>query len=521
MSKGEQRRMAKVQPRKADGEHPFLRLIESVEEAENLRLARKLDRARAVCATVLKEEPEYVAALFTMGLILADQSQFEKAVGYLHRALMFNPHDPKILTALSGVYIKLGSSLMAARTLEQARKISPDDPNILITLGEIYREEKEYEFAKDAYERALAVDPTRVDAEMGLAQNLNAIGHLAEAAALFEKRIKEGNRSLHCLYNLSQLPASLVNIDLPSLLADVKPGPGVDADAFHSRLDFARAAAFDKAGQHNDAWVQVCKARRYGNAEKRHAYKSQRERHTPLLELARSTQLDGERAETVSPDYPFSLFIAGPSRSGKTTLERLVGSLEGVKRGYENPIVENAVRRSFQMAAFPTRSLLVQMPPGLNDLFRSFYLEELARRAGSAKVMTNTLPQRTEDALRAATEIPNARFVFVKRDIDDQTIRIFMRDYKSGNFYASDVRDIRDYLQWCHEMIDVTAEKLPASMYRVVTYEELVDDPAHVLTEVAALCGMDADGAALPPTGDDRGCAVPYRDYLREAVNSK
>ncbi len=166
--------MAKVKPRKTDGEHPFLRLIESVQEAENLRLARKLDRARAVCATVLKEEPEYVAALFTMGLILADQSQFEKAVGYLHRALMFNPHDPKILTALSGVYIRLGSSLMAARTLEQARKISPDDPNILITLGEIYREEKEYEFAKDAYERALAVDPTRVDAEMGLAQNLNA-----------------------------------------------------------------------------------------------------------------------------------------------------------------------------------------------------------------------------------------------------------------------------------------------------------------------------------------------------------
>ena len=33
----------------------------------------------------------------------------------------------------------------------------------------------------------------------------------------------------------------------------------------------------------------------------------------------------------------------------------LVGKLDGVKRGYENPIIENAAVRSIQTAGLPTR----------------------------------------------------------------------------------------------------------------------------------------------------------------------
>ena len=214
------------------------------------------------------------------------------------------------------------------------------------------------------------------------------------------------------------------------------------------------------------------------------------------------------------------MFIVGPSRSGKTSLERLAGSLRGVKKGYENPIVENAVRRAFQTAGYPTRSRLVQLPPGLSELFQEFYLEELEKRADSAKVLTNTLPQRTEDALRAATEIPNARFVFIKRDIDDLTIRIFMRNYASGNHYASDLRDIRDYLQWCHDMIDVAADRMP-DISRVITYEEMVVDPTAALAEVAGLCDLKMSGAALPSIGDDRGCAQPYRHHIEAARSQR
>ena len=235
--------------------------------------------------------------------------------------------------------------------------------------------------------------------------------------------------------------------------------------------------------------------------------------------MAREAPGDIGRQGARSPDYPISLFIVGPSRSGKTTLERLVGSLPGVKRGYENPIVENAVRRTFQTAGFPTRSLLTELPPGLGDQFREFYLEELVQRAGAAKVLTNTLPVRNEDALRAALEIPNARFVFIKRDLDDLSIRIFMKNYAGGNYYSSSIANIRDYLTWCHDMIDAMAEKMP-EISRVITYEEMVADPMAALKTTAELCGMETSGAELPPIGDDRSCGEPYRDKIEEAVGA-
>ena len=512
------RRQKVGQPPKNGGAPPMLQAYDAVQQAEKFRLAGKLDRAKSLCAGALKLFPDYVAALHTMGLILADQTQYDRALDHLHRATMLNPDDRKVLIALSGVYLRLGSHQMAARTLEQTLETEPRDANILVTLGEIYREQKEYELAKRAYEEALDAEPQLRVAELGLVRNLLDIGALSEAATIVERHIREGSRALFLLYTLGQLPRSMVSLDATTLLEEAEPGDGkMSPDEFAAQLAFAKAAAFDKAGKHESTWEQLQKARRFKRGENNKSYQVHRQRHEPLLEIARSAPDNVAFTGNDFPDHPISLFIVGPSRSGKTSLERLVGALPGVKRGYENPIVENAVRRSFQTAGFPTRSFLTELPPGLGDRFREYYLGELSERAGPASVLTNTLPTRTEDAIRAAAEIPNARFVFIKRDLNDLTIRIFMRNYASGNFHASNLANIRDYLTWCHAMIDAMAEKLP-QISRVISYEDMAADPVAAQALVADLCGLDPTGASVPQIGDDRGCGKPYVQQIEAAV---
>lgn len=83
-------------------------------------------------------------------------------------------------------------------------------------------------------------------------------------------------------------------------------------------------------------------------------------------------------------------------------MEQLVGSVGCVKRGYENPIADNAVRRTFQTAGALTSSFYGHLPPSLEPLCREIYLEELERRAGSARVFTNTHPAQIVDAVRIA-----------------------------------------------------------------------------------------------------------------------
>ena len=158
---------------------------------------------------------------------------------------------------------------------------------------------------------------------------------------------------------------------------------------------------------------------------------------------------------------PISLFILGPSRSGKTSLEMLFATLEGVKRGYENPGVDNATTRTFQDGGFLTSWLVDHLPPQFHPKWRENYLEELGRRAGSARVFTNTHPQHIQNAARMATLLPDVRFMFVKRNVEDLMLRIYMRNYRRGNAYAYSLESIHDHVNWYHEMMDLMVEKFP------------------------------------------------------------
>ena len=501
---------------KAVDSDSLLRARSNVQEAERLRLAGKLDRAESICSGLLREFPDYVAALQTMGLVLADRSQDDRALTFLQRAFMLNPDEPNILTALSGVCLNLGAHRMAAKVLDQARQLAPDDANILAMLGEIYRADKEYELSKKAYEAALRIDPAFVAAETGLATSLMHIGQLSEATAILERLVRQGSRSIPLVYMLSEMPSSVTHLGLLALLDEIRVTAAQYDPKLNAQLAFTRAHIYDRAGRYEEAWAHLKEGRRYNYSENRRQYQTIRQFHARLLELARRSGGTPDADDRLS-DLPISLFIVGPSRSGKTSLERLVGTLPDVARGYENPIVENAVRRTFQTAGFPTSSLLVELPPPLSPLFKKFYCEELRQRAGSAKILTNTLPERNEDAFRIASEIPNARFVFIKRDIDDVCLRIFMRLYRTGNPHSSELRDTRDHVTFCHDMIDVMAEKLPR-VSRVVNYEDMVADPAATLTKIAELCRVETIGGDLPAIGDDRGCAAPYRERMKAAL---
>ena len=194
-------------------------------------------------------------------------------------------------------------------------------------------------------------------------------------------------------------------------------------------------------------------------------------------------------------------------------MEKLVGTLDGVKRGYENPSVENAVRRTFQTAALLTSNFLEDLPAQLYPQCREIYLDELGRRAASAKVFTNTHPGRIYDAARMVAAFPNVRFIFVKRNIEDNILRVYMQLYRTGNAYSYDLNAAREHIAWYHQMVDLLAEKFP-DVVRVINYEDMVADPAAAQGVAADLCGLAmAEGPPLA-IGDDRGCAEPYRQLM-------
>lgn len=488
---------------------------ELLEEADGLRQQGKLDRAESICYPLVRRHPGYVAALHTLGLVYLDKGDFERALDCLVRASMFDPTNWMTLTALSLVYLRLGASEMAAQTLDRALAIRPRDASIFSSLGEIYREEREYEFAQRAYRQALALDPNLETPAIGLALCLSSLGQSADAADVLGKAYGRGIRSLQLLHVMTTLPPNTVRVDILGALDQLAAGRNTIDAAFKNTFSFARAAALDAAGRHAEAWETLVAANRPLAIEHQASLKAQITRRERSLARLRSVSSSAAQLST-DREQPISLFILGPSRSGKTSLERLVSSLDGTKAGCEVPIVERAVRRSFQAAAIPTSSQLEDLPAPLLPSFREMYLEDLAQRAGSARIFTNTLPGHIHNAALLASVIPNARFLLVKRSPDDVAWRIYLTKYLYGNSYAYDLKAIREHLDWYNTMIDLTAEKLP-DIARVVSYEAMADDPTTALRNVAKLCGLSINDRPVPSLPNDRGCAAPYLGFMQLA----
>jgi hypothetical protein len=208
-----------------------------------------------------------------------------------------------------------------------------------------------------------------------------------------------------------------------------------------------------------------------------------------------------------------SLFILGPSRSGKTSLEKLVGSGSRVKLGYENYLVHDATRRTNQFAGRLGDRDLLQLPVELYDDFTALYLAALNEKAPGCDIFTNTMPGLITRVGPILQAIPKARFVFVRRNVDDLAVRIFFKDYRRGNTYSYRLPDVYAYVAWYHRMEDMWAKKYPAHVM-LVAYEDMVANPAAILARVTEFCGVAAPTGDLLDIGDDRNCAKPFREML-------
>ena len=423
---------------------------------------------------------------------------------------MLNPSDAAILTALAGVYLRLGAVRLARRTLEEARAIRPRDVNVLTTLGEIYREEREYELAAEVFRQVLEIDNAFLEAASGLGQCAVHLGETSIAVEAFERRVAAGHKTVSTLYALSEFPAEMVNVDVLSLLDEAESDYGQSRENFEILKGFALAGALDKRGRAKEAWDALvsCNNRMSGligeYPQHERAFQAQ-----ILADTIRRPVETNRPARPAAGDV-MTLFILGPSRAGKTTLEKLIARSPEVKRGFENPSVENSVRQAFLEAALPPREQIIQMPPPLDDIFRSIYDKELATRTDGERVFTNTHPGLIHSVMRLASVLPNVRFVFVKRDIEDIVLRIYMKKYMESNLHAYNIENIRSYIIWYYDMIDALAARLP-HISQVVSYEDIVADPGGITDRMLGLCGLSAVPGCTPEVGDDRGCALPYR----------
>jgi hypothetical protein len=141
----------------------------------------------------------------------------------------------------------------------------------------------------------------------------------------------------------------------------------------------------------------------------------------------------------------------------------------------------------------------------------------LSRYGADARLLTITHPGSIFDVGRLVDCVPEARFIFMKRDLDDTAFRIFANLYSlNTNQFSNNINDIYEYLDLHNRLIDNWMDKL-GSKAMTVSYEDLVENPQSTLTRVCKFCGLKPSSNPDLQIEDDRGCAEPYRKWLHDA----
>jgi hypothetical protein len=208
------------------------------------------------------------------------------------------------------------------------------------------------------------------------------------------------------------------------------------------------------------------------------------------------------------------LVILGPSRSGKSTLERLICRDGLFKRGYEGGGGASAATRNLQqISKAMSTSTSLSGEQISQRLFAALFPTGVAEfLGGEHRVVTITNPFLLAAAHLIYDLYPGSRFVFLERDAVDNATEIYAKDYRAKYPFAYSPHGSLDYVELFHEVSSALCQKMDKRAVRI-SYEDMIVSPASVLTSIYAMLGMELP-ANPAPTAAARDSRSVYREFF-------
>lgn len=501
----------------------------------------------------VKLQPSLVEAHNNLGNTLRELGRMEDSAKQFRIAISHNPGYSQAYIGLSCCMREMGDLDGAAACLEKALSCDELNHEAYFNLGNVRADQARVDEAVACYETALQIAPGFTDAYYQLVLMLEEFGRPRDAYNCVLKLIDLEPESARALYHLancqaalgedtqaaeayakalelcddtelvtnillafSQLPAAPLgerHLELIEAMPPVTPDAGHIGTISQAKRDLARAGTLHKIGRIDDAWLAYIAGNQAFDAIYAGCWQEELQQFLRIQKTADAFKGQFSSIETDDIELPISLLILGPSRSGKSTLERLAGSLNGVSNSHESLLLNQSIARSLGCKG-SVPICLGDLPEERRPAFRKHYCETLREVAHGARVVTNTHPVNIISAGWLAELVPNIRMIYVRRNRRDTALRIFMKMYSiNTNYYAYNLDRIAEYLTWYEELCEIW-RKMLGDKFLIVRYEDMVADAENIRAELVALCGLDPPEGAAPCLADDRDAASLYEEFL-------
>lgn len=157
-----------------------------------------------------RDEREAVEKLFKRGLSMIKAGKDDEAIKCFVQALTVDEFHIETQHRLALLYLQKQMYAASAALFKKLGEIT-DDPLHYSHLGLALYQQSEYEAARDAYQKAVDLDPSRPQRFVSLSQVYRALGQLNHALVALNKAIEIDGENLEFLFLIADLHAELGN----------------------------------------------------------------------------------------------------------------------------------------------------------------------------------------------------------------------------------------------------------------------------------------------------------------------
>lgn len=453
------------------------------DKGEELKKSGDLAGALDAYRQSLKINPRVAAPWIGLADVLARNQQPGDALECLRRGASAEPNNPVVLRRLARGFQGLGNTTHARQAYERALKLQPGAVNTLMGLGEVHEEDGRPRDAADCYRQVLKAQPGHAEALgaiVGLGRDIDVSVEIEAArAAMVAAEPRE---------------KALIGYGLGRALE--RQG---EFDSAFKALSDANAARTEQAGTFSrDAFDQ---------------------RVTEMTAVFSSDFFDQRRDWGDLSSTP--VFVVGLPRSGTTLTEQIIGSHSACFGAGELAVLTDLATGTPDRLRTDERAWPLCAPDLTQDHTAALgadYVSQIKALAPlDARRIVDKQPLNFWHLGLVAMALPNAKIIHCTRDIRDNGLSIFAQNFNTQQRWATDLGDIAHY--W-HGYRTLMAHWQSTTGLDIldVAYEETVSDLEGQARRLLEFLGLGWDPRVLAFHQNDRTVQTPSKWQVRQPL---
>ena len=456
----------------------------------------KLEQAVIAFKKLIAINPNDPKSYNNMGNALKDQGKFEEALKAYNKAISLKPDYPQ-------AYLYMGNALNNQSKLEEAIaaynkaiSLKPDYSQAYLNMGNSLNDQSKPVGAIEAYKKALAIQPDYAEASYNIGVVLADQGKPNAAIEAYTKALAIQPDYADAARNLVKLPIGSIDekiiLGLNKQFSILSPKIGDQSQ----RL-FFKANVLSHNGKYDDAFKVFVEANRIkSNDVVFHVKKLTKKYGTVTKRIERWSPYPQFKDESSVKQ----LFLLGPSRSGKSSLEKLFIGIPNVCPMFEN-INLNTVGEMDSRRKEPNKL----------DMAEIFYNDEKSLLDNGHNLVISTSPESMFYVDHLLDGFVNSFCVLVERDQTDIASEIFNYEYSKENFYSYAHSSIQEYLNTYTAIWEEVKRKAPQRTLEI-EYEDILTNPKEILEQISQFTTVKFQLDNVPKNSPRKKIS-PFREH--------